>query len=92
MACPYFLLSRHDFDDCDVILSGELGGIPCNMSEFLFCHISSKAAHQMLFIYKVPAKYIATSDLHRCKVIAGNYAASDFEIFCLILHSLVYVF
>ena len=70
MAYPYLLLPRHDFDDRDVILSGELGRLPCNMSEFVFCHISSKAAHQMLFIYKVPAKYIATSDLHRCKIIA----------------------
>lgn len=72
MAYPYLLLPRNDFDDRDVILSGELGGLPCNMSEFLSCHISSKAVHQMLFIYKVPAKYIATSDLHRCKIIAGK--------------------
>ena len=72
MAYPYLLLPRNDFDDRDVILSGELGWLPCNMSEFLFCHISSKAVHQMLFIYKVPAKYIATSDLHRCKIIAGK--------------------
>ena len=72
MAYPYLLLPRNDFDDRDVILSGEFGGLPCNMSEFLFCHISSKAVHQMLFIYKVPAKYIATSDLHRCKIIAGK--------------------
>ena len=72
MAYPYLLLPRNDFDDRDVILSGELGGLPCNMSEFLFCHISSKAVHQMLFIYKVPAKYIATSDLHRGKIIAGK--------------------
>lgn len=72
MAYPYLLLPRNDFDDRDVILSGELGGLPCNMSEFLFCHISLKAVHQMLFIYKVPAKYIATSDLHRCKIIAGK--------------------
>lgn len=72
MAYPCLLLPRHDFDDRDVILSGGLGWLPCNMSEFLFYHISSKAAHQMLFIYKVPAKYIATSDLHRCKIIAGK--------------------
>ncbi len=27
MACPYFLLLRHYFNDSDVILSGELDGL-----------------------------------------------------------------
>ena len=53
---------------------GVLDGLPCNMSEFLFCHISSKASHQTSFIYKVSAKYIAAFVLHGCKKIAGKPA------------------
>lgn len=45
MACPYFLLLRHYFNDSDVILSGELDGLPCNMSEFLFCTEVRKIKH-----------------------------------------------
>ena len=52
MACPYFLLLRHYFNDSDVILSGELDGLPCNMSEFLFCTEVRKIKHIQNFFRK----------------------------------------
>lgn len=53
MACPYFLLLRHYFNDSDVILSGELDGLPCNMSEFLFCTEVRKIKHIQNFLGKI---------------------------------------